>query len=63
MSIPSAQELVIGQSGLKSCVRMLSSPAGRFAQTVRFTDDPQGNYPLQWHATLTAYDKSETAEL
>jgi hypothetical protein len=61
MRIPSAKEVVIVQDGVQLCVRMLSSPAGRFDQTDLFPVDPQGSYPRQWHATFSAQKKSTSA--
>lgn len=44
------RELEIEQDGVRMCVRLLDAPEGAFSQTDRFTAEPQGDHPRQWHA-------------
>jgi hypothetical protein len=53
--------LEIEQDGVRLCVTMLKAPAGAFTQSDRFTTEPQGNYPAQWHARYTTSGKSRAA--
>ncbi len=53
--------LEIEQDGVRLCVRMLGAPEGAFTQTDRFTTEPQGKYPAQWHARYATAGKSRAA--
>lgn len=53
--------LEIEQNDVRLCVTMLEAPEGAFAQTDRFTTEPQGNYPRQWHARYITAAKSREA--
>lgn len=43
------------------CVSILDAPEGTFTQTDRFTTDPRGKYPAQWHARYATGGKSRQA--
>lgn len=47
--------------GVRLCVSMLEAPEGAFTQTDRFTAEPQGQYPAQWHARYASAAKSREA--
>lgn len=47
--------------GARLCVSMLEAPEGAFTQTDRFTAEPQGQYPAQWHARYASAAKSREA--
>ncbi len=56
-----ARTLEIDDGGVRLCVSMLEAPEGRFTQTDRFTAEPQGQYPAQWHARYATTAKSREA--
>lgn len=53
--------LEIDQDGVRLCATLLEAPEGAFAQTDRFTTEPQGKYPAQWHARYATRGKSQQA--
>jgi hypothetical protein len=55
------RSLEIEQDGVRLCVSLLEAPAGAFAQTDRFSAEPQGKYPRQWHARFASRAKSTDA--
>ncbi|MGQ0749536.1 MAG: heparinase II/III domain-containing protein, partial [Betaproteobacteria bacterium] len=49
MSVASDSKIAIENGGQKLCVEVLGGPARRFEQTDRFTTEPSGTRPRQWH--------------
>jgi hypothetical protein len=49
MNVVSGSKVSIENSGQTLCVDVLNGPPRRFDQTDRFTADPSGTYPRQWH--------------
>lgn len=49
------------QDGVRMCVELLEAPQGTFAQSDRFTAEPQGGQPRQWHARYATQAKSRQA--
>lgn len=62
MKLQGPRALEIAQAGVRMCVTMLAAPPGAFAQTDRFTTDPRGDRPRQWHARYASQDKTTAAE-
>jgi hypothetical protein len=49
MNVVSGSKVSIENNGQTLCVDVLSGPPRRFEQTDRFTADPSGTRPRQWH--------------
>jgi len=56
------RSLEIERDGVRMCVTMLEAPQGVFNQTDRFTAEPQGKYPSQWHAWYATREKTSQTE-
>ena len=52
-----ARELEVEQDGVRMCVSLLEAPDGAFTQTDRFSVQPRGNFPRQWHARYATQKK------
>ena len=49
------------QEGARLCVQMIDGPDVAFRLTSRFTAEPLGNRPAQWHGVFATQQKSKTA--
>jgi len=49
MNVISGSKVSIESNGQTLCVDVLNGPPRRFEQTDRFTADPSGTFPRQWH--------------
>jgi chitodextrinase len=49
MNVLSGSKVSIENNGQTLCVEVLNGPPRRFEQTDRFTADPSGTHPQQWH--------------
>lgn len=57
MDTDGSRRFEIIKEGIRLCGRVLDGPELVFAQTDRFSVDPQGNYPKQWHGTFSTTEK------
>lgn len=55
------RSIEIEQEGVRLCIELLEAPEGAFSQDNRFTAEPSGKYPPQWHARFTSRTKSAKA--
>lgn len=62
MKVTGERTVEIVQDGVRLCVHMLDAPEGAFSQTDRFTAEPNGKYPNQWHGRFSTRAKSLRTE-
>ncbi|MGQ0523004.1 MAG: heparinase II/III domain-containing protein, partial [Betaproteobacteria bacterium] len=62
MNVTSGSKISIDNNGQTLCVDVLNGPARRFEQTDRFTADPSGTRPRQWHGKFYSTELLPAAE-
>jgi chitodextrinase len=62
MTVVSDRQISIESNGRRLCVDMLAGPAMRFTQTDRFTAEPNGNLPRQWHGNFSSVNRLSATE-
>lgn len=55
------RSIEIEQEGVRLCIELLEAPEGAFSQDNRFTAEPSGEYPPQWHARFASRTKTTKA--
>jgi chitodextrinase len=62
MNVVSDSKISIQNNGETLCAEVLASPPQRFEQTDRFTAQPAGTHPQQWHGKFYSVESLPAAE-